>query len=188
MPAPFLFEEEQMIFDTNQVYSAPHAELLHVGDKVILADSMAELRDKVEQGVGIQTLTSIKDDGWMARFEYVVDDEDGEGKHPVYMCLAYLVKSVTEPDIRPFKSNDELRAYWFATHSSPVIWVQRRNDMADQQMITGFKHMSLEDYSDPEDCVCIDTCYISLQQLLDDYMFGPDERCGYATNIGSDRV
>jgi hypothetical protein len=75
-----------MDFDVSKVYTAIDADDLHVGDVVILADTMADLRMLVEEAEADSCktrLTEIRDESHVYRFR---TESDG------YM-LAYLIDS-----------------------------------------------------------------------------------------------
>lgn len=77
-----------MEFDKSKVYSAVNADELKVGSKVILADNLADLRDKVRNGgASLVSLTAIQPESSMFRFV---------GKDSCGWCLAYLIESPDE--------------------------------------------------------------------------------------------
>jgi len=57
-----------MKFDKNRVFTSLNADELSPGDKVILANTMANLRDDVERGVNIQTLREVHGEDCLSRF------------------------------------------------------------------------------------------------------------------------
>lgn len=59
---------EQMIFDIDRVYTQINANKLKIGDKVILADTLADLEKKVEVGTQISVLKQILSKRAMFRF------------------------------------------------------------------------------------------------------------------------
>ena len=71
--------------DKSKVYTAVNADELKVGSKVIVADTLRDLKERVEDGY-VQTLTDIRDDACINRFE--VDSRS------IY-SIAYLV---SEPE------------------------------------------------------------------------------------------
>ena len=71
--------------DKSKVYTAVNADELKVGSKVIVADTLRDLKERVEDGY-VQTLTDIRDDACTNRFE--VDSRS------IY-SIAYLV---SEPE------------------------------------------------------------------------------------------
>ena len=75
-----------MEFDKNRVYTALNADELAVGSKVIVADILENLRNKVQSGAQSQKLTAVLPDNLEYRFS--------TGQEPY--ALAYLVE---EPDV-----------------------------------------------------------------------------------------
>ena len=71
-----------MEFDVSKVYSAVTAEQLKVGDKVIVADNLEQLRNKVQSGAEPHKLVAVLEDNCEYRFSI--------GQEPY--ALAYLVK------------------------------------------------------------------------------------------------
>ena len=71
-----------MEFDKSRVYTALNADELRAGDKVIVGDSLTELKGKLSRGFEAETLTEILDEDWYGRFEI------GENNY----FLAYLVE------------------------------------------------------------------------------------------------
>ena len=71
--------------DKSKVYTAVNADELKVGSKVIVANTLCDLKERVENG-HVQTLTEIRDDDCINRFE--VDSSS------IY-SIAYLV---SEPE------------------------------------------------------------------------------------------
>lgn len=72
-----------MEFDVSKVYSAVTAEQLKVGDKVIVADNLEQLRNKVQSGAQPQKLVAVLEDNCEYRFSVEQDP----------YALAYLVES-----------------------------------------------------------------------------------------------
>lgn len=75
-----------MDFDLSKVYTAANADELHVGDEVVVADTMADLRMRVAEAeaCGCETrLTEIKDEDHQYRF-YTAGTGSG-------YALAYLI-------------------------------------------------------------------------------------------------
>ena len=57
-----------MEFNENLVFTSLNADKLSPGDKVILANTMANLREDVERGVNIQTLREVHGEDCLSRF------------------------------------------------------------------------------------------------------------------------
>lgn len=71
-----------MDFDLSKVYTAANADELHVGDEVVLADTMDDLRMKVAEADGCKTrLTEIGNEDLQYRFR------NGQAGY----ALAYLI-------------------------------------------------------------------------------------------------
>ena len=75
-----------MDFDVSRVYTAVNADELKVGSKVIVADNLADLKDKVEKGTEPATLLGIEPDDRLYRFLTIYPRN----------ALAYLV---SEPEV-----------------------------------------------------------------------------------------
>lgn len=82
-----------MEFDKSRVYTALNADELKVGSKVIVADSMFNLRQHVDEDKYIEVLDDIEPDDVIKRF--VIDN--------VRWNLAYLV---SEPEEKKLKWTD----------------------------------------------------------------------------------
>lgn len=73
-----------MDFDLSKVYTAANADELHVGDEVVLADTMADLRTCVAEADSCKTrLVKIKDEDSQYRFRTATNG----------YALAYLIDS-----------------------------------------------------------------------------------------------
>lgn len=76
-----------MNFDEKMVFSAVNAEELKPGDKVIVADTMAELKMYVEQNVGALEIERIEPENCIGRFT-----THDTNSWRVHFSLAYLVE------------------------------------------------------------------------------------------------
>lgn len=76
-----------MNFDEKMVFSAVNAEELKPGDKVIVADTMAELKMYVEQNVGALEIERIEPENYIGRFT-----THDTNIWRVHFPLAYLVE------------------------------------------------------------------------------------------------
>ena len=87
-----------MEFDKSRVYTAVNADELKVGSRVILGDSLSELREEVEaeKEAAIQNLMIIHGENMSFRFT-------GDKYHSGH-SLAYLIEPPTEPKHKPFES------------------------------------------------------------------------------------
>jgi hypothetical protein len=79
-----------MEFDVSKVYTSVNADGLKVGSKVICADSMGQLKAKVHEGEGIETLTNVAGDYCLYRFE----------TYDAAYILAYLIEPPEEKKLK----------------------------------------------------------------------------------------
>lgn len=88
-----------MEFDVSRVYTAVNAEKVPVGSRVFLADTLADLKAKVEQGTEPVILQGIEPDDRLYRFM------------SVYPCnaLAYLVEEPAKLKWTDLKIGDVIR-------------------------------------------------------------------------------
>ena len=90
-----------MEFDKSRVYTALNADELPIGSKCVFADTIYDLRKKVESDSvqrSVYVLRSICDSSKMERFE--------EDDNAVFL-LAYLIEPPAEPKYKPFESVDK---------------------------------------------------------------------------------
>ena len=80
-----------MQFDKSKVYTALNADELKIGSKVLLADTLSELKRLVENNVIPDTLEFVRAETYQMRFL------SGTGFN-----LAYLIASPAEPKYKPF--------------------------------------------------------------------------------------
>ena len=88
-----------MEFDKSRVYTALNADELPIGSRCVFADTIHDLRKKVESDSvqrSVYVLRSICDSSKMERFE--------EDDNAVFL-LAYLIEPPAEPKYLPFASN-----------------------------------------------------------------------------------
>lgn len=83
-----------MEFDKSRVYTAVNAEELKVGSKAICADYLQNLKENVELGINVYTITRIMDEHCISRFERSDDTR---------WNLAYLI---SEPEEKVLKWTD----------------------------------------------------------------------------------
>ena len=86
-----------MEFDKSRVYSAVNADELKPGDKVIVADSITELKNKLLNEFEGEVLTGVLNEEWHGRFEI------GDNNY----ALAYLVERKENCTNCKFKLNPE---------------------------------------------------------------------------------
>ena len=87
-----------MKFDKSRVYTALNADELPIGSRCVFADTIHDLRKKVESDSvqrSVYVLRSICDSSKMERFE--------EDDNAVFL-LAYLIEPPVEPKYKPFES------------------------------------------------------------------------------------
>lgn len=83
-----------MEFDKSRVYTAVNADELKVGSRVIVADTLSDLKRFVSNDENICTLSSIDTENVIYRFMTHIG---------TYRCLAYLV---SEPEEKKLKWTD----------------------------------------------------------------------------------
>lgn len=88
-----------MEFDVSRVYTAVNADELKVGSKVIVADTLADLEAKVEQGAELEILLGIEPDDRSYRFI----------ANYVRSALAYLVEGPAKLKWTDLKVGDLVR-------------------------------------------------------------------------------
>lgn len=152
-----------MTFDKSRVFSAVNADELKIGSRVILGDSLSELKEAVEtekRGT-IQNLAIIHGEDMPFRFT-------GDKYHSVHL-LAYLVELPKEPEYRPFESvKKAMKA--IKAHGR---WVIKTNNIMSAFLVT-------EDDEDREESrIFIDGYWYSLQELCRLFVFADDDTpCG----------
>ena len=152
-----------MTFDKSRVFSAVNADELKIGSRVILGDSLSELKEAVEtekKGT-IQNLAIIHGEDMPFRFT-------GDKYHSGHL-LAYLVELPKEPEYRPFESvKKAMKA--IKAHGR---WVIKTNNIMSAFLVT-------EDDEDREESrIFIDGYWYSLQELCRLFVFADDDTpCG----------
>lgn len=79
----------KMEFDKSRAHSAVNADELKPGDKVIVADVISRLKEKVKTGSMVYTLKEVYGEAWSFRFSVPVDETPGVS---LSFALAYLVE------------------------------------------------------------------------------------------------
>lgn len=152
-----------MIFDKSRVYTALNADELQIGSKVILSNTLSELKEavEVEKEETIQNLAIIHKKDIMLRFT-------GDKYHSGY-TLAYLIEPPKKPEYRPFASI-KVAMKAIKAHGGRVI---ETNNMMSAFLVT-------EDDEDREKSrVFIDGYWYSLQELCRLFVFADDDTpCG----------
>ena len=147
-----------MKFDKSRVYTAVNADELAIGSKVILGDTLSELKEavEVEKEEAIQTLAIIRGENEVLRFT-------GDKYHSGY-TLAYLIEPPAEKKYKPFGSVEEAMKV-IKAHGG---WIKHMGD----------KRCSLILAYDKE-AISTDESCMNMQELFDDYVFADDgSPCG----------
>ena len=147
-----------MEFDKSRVYTAVNADELAIGSKVILGDTLSELKEavEVEKEEAIQTLAIIRGENEVLRFT-------GDKYHSGY-TLAYLIEPPAEKKYKPFGSVEEAMKA-IKAHGG---WIKHMGD----------KRCSLILAYDKE-AISTDESCMNMQELFDDYVFADDgSPCG----------
>lgn len=147
-----------MKFDKSRVYTAVNADELAIGSKVILGDTLSELKEavEVEKEEAIQTLAIIRGENEVLRFT-------GDKYHSGY-TLAYLIEPPAEKKYKPFGSVEEAMKA-IKAHGG---WIKHMGD----------KRCSLILAYDKE-AISTDESCMNMQELFDDYVFADDgSPCG----------
>ena len=152
-----------MKFDKSRVYTAVNADELKIGSRVVLCDSLLELKEAVEtekKGT-IQNLAIIHGEDMPFRFT-------GDKYHSGHL-LAYLIEPPAEPKYKPFESVDKAREV-INKHGG---WVSHR-DCKNYFFITGYLPHLNEGIG-----ICIGLVWHTLQELYDNFIFADDgSPCG----------
>ena len=152
-----------MEFDKSRVYTAVNADELRIGDRVILGDSLSELREEVEaeKEAAIQNLMIIHGENMSFRF---TGDKYHSGR-----SLAYLIEPPAEPKYKPFESVDKAMEA-IKAHGRYVI---KTNNMMSAFLVTE------DDKDQGESRIFIDGYWYSLQELCRLFVFADDDTpCG----------
>lgn len=154
-----------MKFDKSKVYTVLNADEVKIGSKGFFGDYISGLKNNMEDGK-IFTVRKIWGENYFTRFQA----EDGTN-----YALFYLVEEPEEEKYRPYENTDEMVEDFkerFNTNGSsyaePLIWVKRKGDVVEQQLITGFyeKNVFVEDYAKP------------LKELFEDFTYLDGSPCG----------
>ncbi len=152
-----------MEFDKSRVYTAVNADELKIGSRVVLCDSLLELKEAVEteKKRTVQNLAIIHGEDMPFRFT-------GDKYHSGHL-LAYLVELPKEPEYRPFESVKKAMEA-IKAHGRYVI---KTNNMMSAFLVT-------EDDEDQEKSrIFIDSHWYSLQELCRLFVFADDDSpCG----------
>lgn len=130
-----------MEFDIKRCYSAINADELKIGSKVVLADSMQDLKSRVENEDCIMTLTKINDEWYNERFA----DEDGDS-----YTLAYLVELPKEKVLK-----------WTDLKIGDII---RQKDDARKDI--SFMVLGIDDNKEAESHILVHPYWINDKELM----------------------
>lgn len=147
-----------MIFDKSRVYTALNADELQIGSKVILSNTLSELKEavEVEKEEAIQNLAIIHEEDIMLRFT-------GDKYHSGY-TLAYLIDPPKEPQYRAFESVEEAMKA-IKAHGG---WVKNMTSNSSYAVVAYYT-----------ETVETSQYIINLETLLDNYVFADDDTpCG----------
>ena len=136
-----------MEFDKSRVYTAVNADELEIGSKVILSDTLSELKKavEIESKWAIQNLAIIHGEDVVCRFT-------GDKYHSGY-TLAYLIEPPTEKKYKPFESVEKamkaikVHGGWVKDserNRTLLVHAYENNDKGRNLMV-GFSWASLED-------------------------------------------
>ncbi|MGI5066098.1 hypothetical protein [Treponema putidum] len=150
-----------MEFDKSKVYTALNADELKIGSKCIFANTIADLRNMVQDEDAryyMSELTQVFPDMVVERFEQ--DDTE------VY-ALAYLIEPPAEPKYRPFTSIEKAKEI-IAKYGG---WVKAK--MIFSYLVTAYD-------SQPANLsVLLADNWYSLQELYHNFVFADDgSPCG----------
>jgi len=152
-----------MTFDKSRVYTALNADELKIGSKVILGNTLSELKEavEVEKEEAIQNLAIIHGEDIMLRFT-------GDKYHSGY-TLAYLIELPKKPEYRPFASI-KVAMKAIKAHGGRVI---KTNNIMSAFLVTK------DDEDREKSRVFIDGYWYSLQELCRLFVFADDDTpCG----------
>lgn len=109
-----------MEFDKSRVYTAVNADEVKVGSKVIVADTLFQLKDCVYRDANIKEISGIRDDDNTNRFE--VGDCD-------YFPICYLVSEPEEKKLKwtDLKIGDVIRNE-AGTHTMMITGIDSREE------------------------------------------------------------
>lgn len=147
-----------MEFDKSRVYTALNADELPIGSKCIFADTIHDLRKKVESDSvqrSVYVLRSICDSSKMERFE--------EDDNAVFL-LAYLIEPPAEPKYLPFASNKKAMEA-IMKHGG---WIKKKNN--------GYKYIVIA--KSPISLRLFEG-WVTLEEIFYDFVFADDDSpCG----------
>lgn len=124
-----------MEFDKSKVYTALNADELKIGSMVIAADTLKNLKDKVEAGGYETELYDIKDDCNIYRFNV------GKGITSQLFALAYLVEEPAKLKWTDLKVGDVIRK---DTQESMVLAIDRSKNTHAHILTCGYKDYSTD--------------------------------------------
>lgn len=151
-----------MEFDKSKVYTALNADELPIGSRCVFADTIHDLRKKVESDSVqryVYVLRAICDSSKMERFE--------EDDNAVFL-LAYLIEPPAETKYKPFESVDKAMEA-IKKHGG---WVKDEGTGCMFLVLGYGKHK--EDFS-----IYINSEWVPLEDLFIDFVFADDgSPCG----------
>ena len=153
-----------MEFDKSRVYTAVNAEELPIGSICVFADTIRDLRRKIEEG---KDTIRVKTFAWL--------HIDGEGCGDIQFSdgfytynYVYLIEPLAEPKYLPFASNNKAMEA-IGKHGG---WVKHKNEQ--YSFITAIDIGEEDGYE-----IKIDDDWFSADELLKNYVFADDgSPCG----------
>ena len=147
-----------MEFDKSRVYTAVNADELQIGSRCIFADTLAELKELVQNSVGWEKtkLKRIQEDTEKYRFI----EKTGEMR-----MFAYLIEPPAEPKYKPFSDIEKT----FEIIKKHGGWIKSKTN-ADLQLVSCIGKIT--------DSVLSISCWTS-ETLLENFVFADDgSPCG----------
>ena len=149
-----------MEFEKSRVYTAVNADELPIGSRCVFADTIHDLRKKVESDSvqrHVYVLRAVRDGCEKERFEEDVNTT---------FLLAYLIEPPSKPKYRPFESVEKAMEA-IKKHGG---WVGYK---CFSFLVTAY------DKARPDHAVCFSDNWYSLQDLYKSFVFADDgSPCG----------
>ena len=169
-----------MEFYVDKVFVSLSADDVKIGSKGYYADSLAELKTRVENedrlAYGEVTRIHDKDCLYRFRIDNIIDT-----------AFFYLAEEFTENKFRPYKDTDEMIEDFKKRYNSYGGWSGKDNPMYNPMIwikskTTGFRHL-VTDYEDNCDhCnksrIWIGSFSLGLKELFDEYTYLDGSPCG----------
>lgn len=151
-----------MKFDKARVYTALNADELEIGSICFLADTIAQLRERVES----------ENDEYKCKIDHIFSERETYrfcDKSALQFLYAYLIELPRKPNYRPFKNVAEAMTA-IKEHGG---WVNDK--MFHSYLVTAY------DKKQTNRAVCINRYWYDLQELCQFFVFADDGMpCGEA--------